>query len=419
MNLKMAGIDYHRASLDRRAVFSFGKAAAADGMRAVCESFGADGCVILSTCNRTEIWISGQTEESPCEILCRLKGIDLKEYADSFQCLEGKEAVWYLFRLSCGMCSRIFGEDQILTQVKEAVSLSREAGCADTVLETLFRTAVTAAKRVKTQTILTRKDHSAPVAAIELLKDKLGNLSGMPCLVIGNGEMGRLAASLLVQNGCQVKMTLRQYKMGDAVIPGGCGAIDYDKRFEALRWAKIVLSATLSPHYTLRYEDAGEILKHGDGILIDLAVPRDIDPKIREIPGVICYDIDSLNCPESEENRAERQKAEAILKEYGEEWLRWYGFRSWVPIMEEISREVSEDFLGRLQKPMRKLQLPLEREKDFRHCLAAASEKAVSKLLFGLREELDQESWEVCISALLRSAKGKKQGKEEQKDELS
>ena len=417
MNIKMAGIDYHRAKLDERAVFSFGKAAAAEAEKMVCDTFGADGCVILSTCNRTELWISGETESTPFEILCELKQVDKERYRDSFLQLEGEEALWYLLKLSCGMCSQIFGEDQILTKVKEALVISRQAGCADAVLETLFRTAVTAAKRVKTQTVLTKKDHSVANAAVELLKNKWGDLSGLPCLVIGNGEMGRLTAALLLQNGCQVKMTLRQYKTKDVVIPGGCGVIDYDRRLEALGWAKVVISATLSPHYTLRYEEAGALLRQKGGMLIDLAVPRDIDPKIGELPGVTCYDMDALGCPESEENRKEREKAEGILKEYQEEFLRWYGFRSWVPVMEEISRAVSKDFLGRMQKPLLKLGLSPDEDEQFRAALSASSVKAVSKLLFGLKEELEQENWEECISALHRSAKkGTQRDTEERQD---
>ena len=133
----------------------------------------------------------------------------------------GEEAVRYLFELSCGLHSKVFGEDQIITQVKDALALARQAGAADTVLEKLFQGAVTAAKKVKTQLHLTAVSRSVAQKAADLLTERLGPLEGVPCLVIGNGEMGQLMARELVARGADVTMTLRQYKRGDVLIPPG------------------------------------------------------------------------------------------------------------------------------------------------------------------------------------------------------
>ena len=143
----------------------------------MCEYTSHGHCGILDVYKRQELWCS-DAWESPFSILMQERGADGEKYAEHFTSRQGDEAVNYLFELACGMHSQIFGEDQILTQIREALGRSRECGCADSVLETLFRSAVTAAKQVKTEVRLTARDMSIPEGAAALLEDRYG-----PCLL--------------------------------------------------------------------------------------------------------------------------------------------------------------------------------------------------------------------------------------------
>ena len=151
MSIGMLGIDHNLAPVDVRAVFSFTRKDAAAAMEALKKEAGVEGCIILSTCNRTEVWVSlpEDWEGSLLEEICRIKGVDSREFAPYFVKRQGEEAVSHLFHLTCGLKSMILAEDQIISQVRDAHALARECYCTDGVLEVLFRKAVTAAKRVK------------------------------------------------------------------------------------------------------------------------------------------------------------------------------------------------------------------------------------------------------------------------------
>ena len=136
MNIKMAGIDHSKAGVEAREAFSFTKSAAEGAMKQVREEFGADGCVILSTCNRTELWLDGGENLDPLDILCRLKGVNPDEAAPYITVRRDEEAVGHLLRTACGMNSRLFGEDQIITQVGDAGDFARELKTSGPVLTT-------------------------------------------------------------------------------------------------------------------------------------------------------------------------------------------------------------------------------------------------------------------------------------------
>lgn len=320
---------------------------------------------------------------------------------------EGLEAAEHLFQLACGMKSQVFGEDQILTQVGTALSLAREAGAVDAVLETLFRSAVTSAKKVKTAVRLTEADQSVAVRMEAYLKGVMGPLAGTPCLVIGNGEMGRLAARRLVEAGCRVSMTVRRYRHGEVSLPDGVEAVSYEERLSLLPRVRLVVSATASPHYTLRAAEVGPALA-GPTVFCDLAVPRDIDPAIASLPGARVYDTDVI-CGGADARRDEAalMRAREILADDLAEFARWYGFRAVVPAARETGELAARDFMGRVERTVRGLGLSGEAEEELLGRLRASAEKTVDRLLFGLRETLPSELWQPCMDALHLAAGGR------------
>lgn len=409
LRVRMVGIDHNKASIEYRELFSFTKAGALAAMEFLKENYPINGCILLSTCNRTELWISAETGLSPRGMLCALKGADPSRYRDLFIEREGEEAALHLLKVACGLDSKIFGEDQIISQVREAVILARKQHCTDMVLEKVFQTAIGAAKKVKFRVRLAAADGSTALQVVSLLKENLGNVRGVPCLVIGNGKMGQLAGSALTAQGAVVKMTLRKPMHGDhptaSAVPEGCAMIPYEDRIKELVSSKVVISATRSPHYTLKQSEVEGCLNPEPSIWIDLAVPRDIEPGIGALPGITLFDIDHLA---EEENRVKngngREEAMEILQEYLDELRNWFAFRERITEIQDIVRLTVEDVAGRLGGPIDAIELPEEEKEQMRIEIERAVEKSVGKLLFGLKGTLRRSLWKECLDAVYDAA---------------
>ena len=403
MGISMIGIDYNRASVDIRAGFSFTKKNAAAAMERLKREQGVLGCIILSTCNRMEIWASAQEEwqGSLYEFLCREKEKVPGEFREYFVQRTGKEAVEHLFYLASGLKSQILAEDQILTQVKDALALAREAYCTDNVLEVLFRMAVTAAKRVKTEVSFSRGNISVIHQALECLENQGFSLRGKTCMVIGNGEMGKLAALALKEAGADVTVTVRQYRSGIVSIPKGCDRINYGDRMEFLPKCDLAVSATASPNYTLTRQLLEEEDIPGHMVLIDLAVPRDIEPSAGTLPNVTLYDIDSFKINTlSPKMQASMDKAGVILAEQQEEFYNWYDGHDLIPRIRDIKKEAVEDLNLRIMKILRKTPMEDADREKLLNAIDTAAAKVVNKMIFGLRDSLEQEAFKNCVEGL-------------------
>ena len=217
INIQMIGIDHSRASVEERELFSFTKTKQKELMEAVVRQQSVDGCVLLSTCNRMELYVSLDAKAEPdlYRIICHCKqisGEEEKRLRELFTVRTEEDAVRHLFLLTAGLKSKIIGEDQILTQVGDALEFARSGEFADTVLKTLFRMAVTAGKKIKTQVAIPKGNTSAIDAALTQLARQGYQFAGENCLVIGNGEMGRLTARAFQERGANVTVTVRQYQ---------------------------------------------------------------------------------------------------------------------------------------------------------------------------------------------------------------
>lgn len=402
MSIRMVGIDHSRAPVDVRAWFSFTKKSAAAGMERLKEKEGINGVIILSTCNRMELWASVDEtwSGSLVEELCLLKELDPTEFAEYFTVREEREAAEHLFYLACGLKSRILAEDQIITQIKDALSWSREHFCTDNVLEVLFRKAVTAAKKVKTQIVFSHANTTAMDSAVAMLHDRGFSLKGRKCMVIGNGEMGRLAALTLIKAGADVTVTVRQYRSGMVSIPLGCSRINYGDRMEYLPSCDLVVSATASPNYTLRREEFEGVCLDHPLILIDLAVPRDIDPQLKELEQIEMYNIDDFRLTGLEGQEEALKGASCILEEELEEFFSWYSGRDLIPRILEIQKDAAQDLELRLGKIIRKLPLEADEQEKLRQNIRSAAQKVVNKMMFGLRDVMDQEAFLECVEGL-------------------
>ena len=402
MSICMVGIDYEKASVDVRALFAFTKKQAAAGLEELLKGEKLYGALILSTCNRMEVW--AHMDGTPQELfasLCALKGVQERDARQYFVFRQEQEAIEHLFFMACGLKSQILAEDQIITQVKEALALARENYVTDSVLEVLFRDAVTAGKKVKTNVTFSRANQTAMDQAVRMLAARGFSLRGKTCMVIGNGEMGRLAAQTLCRAGAKVTVTVRQYRSGMVSIPMGCDRINYGERLEFLPGCDLVVSATASPNYTLTREQVAQAQLQHPVVFIDLAVPRDVEPAVGELWGAELYDIDDFRMNAmTEDVKRSMELAEAILEEEMDVFYQWMDGRDLIPRIQEIRAEAETDLSLRLHRILAKLPLGEAEKKDLDAAIRTSAGKVVNKMIFGLRDALEKDAFRDCVEGL-------------------
>ena len=406
MSIHMIGIDHTTADVDTRAIFAFTKKRSEEIMKEWLELPGIYGAIILSTCNRMEVWLSVQEEweGSLLSMVCEEKNVDEEQYRDSFACRRDHEAIKHLFWLTCGLRSQILAEDQILTQIKNALALSRENETTDSVLEVLFRRAVTAAKRVKTEVTFSRANETAMDQAIYMLRHQGFPFDQAVCMVVGNGEMGKLAAQSLQQTGADVTVTVRQYRSGVVEIPQGCARINYGERLDLLPECDLVVSATASPNYTFTKAQVREAEMHHRKkplIFVDLAVPRDVEPAVGKMDNIVLYDIDDFKAGKMTESvKHSMEQAGVILQEEMDEFYGWLDSRKVLPLILDLKDHAMDDFDFRVHKAIGKLPLENKEREQLQTTVDTAAGKVVAKLLFCLRESLGKEEFQRCLESL-------------------
>ena len=384
----MSGLEHSQVPISLRERLSFTKQQTGEMVRKLHSFPQVSGCVLISTCNRTELYFSCTEEVVPGKLLCQAAGAEYPLYQDAFVTLSEKDAVQHLMEVAAGIRSRIFGEDQIISQVKDSIAIAREAGAADSVLETLFRSAVSAGKEVRTKVRLTSVPTSAASMAVDLLREKLGNLTGKKALVIGNGEVGRLAASLLRQEGCQVSVTLRTYRHGETIVPPGCGVVPYDQRFLHMEGCDLLLSATTSPHYTVTVEPLSK-LPSLPAVLVDLAIPRDIQPEVGQLPGVSLYNIDDLG--NFSESRTIPAEVTEILNAQMENFYRWLNYKDCMTSVDSLKQAIVDRLLTAQE---------FGEDLTESEIIQLSVNKTVDLLVTGLAERITSENLTKCESKI-------------------
>jgi glutamyl-tRNA reductase len=374
--LMMSGLDFVAAPLEIREMLSFSGERATSILQTICASNTVLGGALISTCNRTEIYLSAASEDcDPARLLCHAAGVPYSDFHRYMYRLQERQLKQHLFQLAAGLKSQIFGEDQIITQVRNAITHSRDSGCSDPLTETLFRTAVTAGKEVKSKVQISSAPLSAASVAADKIAEIMGELKDVKTLVIGNGEMGRLAARLMQQQGAEVTVTLRTYRHGETIVPAGCGVIPYDDRYIAALDSDIVISATTSPHHTISFEGLTK-LKRLPKILCDLAIPRDIEPETANLPGITLLNIDTIGGGHGVHEIP--PEANLIIEEYIDRFIQWRAYRDCIPALQELKDAlfVRFDAIDELSSAQ----------------LRAAVSKSVELMAGGLKNSITKES---------------------------
>jgi glutamyl-tRNA reductase len=300
--LAVIGLNHRSADVEVRERFWVSEDRRYAALHTLTRASGIEEVVVLATCNRTEfiLWASdaAAATESVRELLLRDFALDAAQW-DSFYRLYGEKALAHVFRVTSSLDSMVVGEPEITGQVKSAWARAQQAGSTGRFLDAVFQKALSVAKRVRNETPIGAAAVSVPYAAVELAKQIFGSLEQRNVLVFGAGKMSELSARYLLASGAgSLRVTNRTYEKAVelATLLHGV-AVPYEDRWRHLAQADIVLSSTGCPHVILTREDAERMHRERQGrpvFLIDIAVPRDIDPAVREIPGIFLYDIDDL-----------------------------------------------------------------------------------------------------------------------------
>lgn len=389
MQLVVLGLNHKTAPVNVRERFSFSDEQVRVGLRNMDLYEEVTEAVLLSTCNRTEIYAVVDDCESPFFVLkqffCDMA--DSEEDVDSFLYLHEDEAcIRHLFRVAASLDSLIVGEGQILSQVKKAYALSREAGMASTVLNTLFHRAIAVGKRVRTETRIAYSAVSVSYAAVELAKKSIANLAQANVLLLGAGQMGELTARHLVDNGVQnVFVSNRSFeRAGQLAEKFGGKAIPFENFMAYMRQADIVITSTGAPHYIVKTWETAQLMRRRKGrpiLFIDIAVPRDVEPEVADISGVRLYNIDDLEAVVDSNvkmREQEAKQAEFIVKEEALELMNKFRYLSFRPVMALLTDKANRIRQRELKRAMSKLQDATPEE---RRIMENMSKMIVRKLL--------------------------------------
>ena len=296
------GVSHRTAPVELRERLAVSPGGIGEALLAMKERLRPDECAILSTCNRIELYMLCARPPSARAVARFLSGSGRGLSARVEKALyrrSGADAARHLFRVAAGIDSMVLGESQIAGQVKEAWRAARAAGCAGGGLGPLFEGALMASREARRETRIGRGAVSISSVAILLAEKVLGSLDGRSVMIVGAGKIGELAVSHLVRRGARaVLVANRTYARARGLARRlGGEAVRFDRLFERMRGADIVVSSTGAPHRIIRAAPVRSVMAGRGGaplFLIDLAVPRDIEPAVRGIPNVHCYDIDDL-----------------------------------------------------------------------------------------------------------------------------
>jgi glutamyl-tRNA reductase len=348
------GVSHKTAPLDLRERLSLTEGRAAGALRELTDVAGIHEAAAISTCNRTELYLvvsdPVEAESTALGVLTRQAAIRPTQLLGHLYSLRSGEAVRHLFRVTAGHDSMILGEAEIQGQVKRAYELALVEGGTGPILNRLFRGALAAGGRARDETGISEKNVSIPSVAVELARRTLGDLTERRVLVIGAGETAELLARALVSRGvATVFVANRHYDRAIGLAQRFDGnAVRFEELPEQLEQADIVVSATNSPHHIVERDDLEQVMATRGGrplLLVDIAVPRDIEPACREIAGVSLHDIDDVQrivARNAGGREAEARRAEKLIDAEQDRFERWLASLEVVPTISAMRERADE-----------------------------------------------------------------------------
>jgi glutamyl-tRNA reductase len=410
------GLNHRTAPVPVRERFWISENRRAEALTLTAQSEGVDEVIVLATCNRTEflLWASDPTlaSNSVLRFLTAEYGLKLCEWKHFYRLLD-EPALVHIFQVACGLDSMLLGEPQIVSQLKKAWQLAQTTRTSGRFLDAVMQKALTVSKRVRSETAIGNSAVSVPHAAVELARRVLGTLEHKRVLVLGAGKMSELSARYLVHSGAASVAVINRTHEHAAELAaklGGC-AIPFEERLRAMVQADILISSTSCPDFVLGRNEA-EIIARQRALpllIVDIALPRDVDPAVRRVAGIFLYDLDDLERV-VRKNAGERELAAAgarqIVEAEAQDFSRKLQAERVVPTIVALRHRLDEicrqelDCFKRECGPFSRDQEQMLGEVTARITRKIAG--ALARELKESREKVDQEQMTTAVKRLFR-----------------
>jgi glutamyl-tRNA reductase len=372
--------------------------------------------MILSTCNRVEVYgvaaVPGEARSQAFSRLGSHRGVAWRELEPLLYTATGDEAALHAFRVAASLDSMVLGEPQILGQVKDAFALAQSVGTAGPVLHALMSQAFSAAKRVRSETLVGRLAVSISYAAVELARRIFEGLEGKAVLLVGAGEMSELAARHLIDHGAlPIYVANRTWSRAQELARGLGGVpVPFDQLEATLARVDIVITSTAAPEPVVTAAQVRAALHARRGrplFFIDIAVPRNVEPAVNDLEGAFCYDIDDLRAvveSNLKERQREAQRAQVLLEREVDKFVGRLQQLEVVPIIVSLREKLEAIRRAELERALARLPGAAE---DTRRVMDALSQAIVNKVLHAPMVKLKDSSraghgrrWTEMISEL-------------------
>lgn len=350
MLIAVVGLNHRTAPVEVREKLSFPGDTLQDALKQLKSYPVIQGCAILSTCNRTEIYAATMEMDEGLnaiwDFLSSFSDTDISQIKNYTYCHTLYDTIRHIFRVTAGLDSMLLGETQILGQVRTAYQQAVEYGATNRVLNMLFQQAITIGKRVRTETGIDQNAVSTGYVAVELAKVHLSSIAKSTVLLVGAGKISELTAKHLVANGVtSVIVSNRSFDRAQCLAAQLNGkAIKFNDMYRYMEVADIVISCTSAAHYVVKFTEVSRVMERRQGrhmLMIDIAMPRDIETEVESIEGVTLYNLDDLQNI-VDRNLEQRKKAavlaEGIIEEELDDFMRRLGMQFTVPTITALKQ---------------------------------------------------------------------------------
>jgi glutamyl-tRNA reductase len=401
MALFVAGLSHRNAPVELREQLAVDEDKLRELLRDIASTSVVNEAIILSTCNRVEVYaaadVPGEARTALFRKLCRHRGVEPAVVEAALYTYAEGDAVRHAFRVASSLDSMVIGEPQILGQVKDAFALAQSCEAVGPALHSLFTQAFAVAKKVRTETEIARHAVSVSFAAVELAKKIFAGLQGKAVLLVGAGKMSELAARHLVEQGVfPVYVTNRTWARAQEMARALSGtAVPFDELSTALAAVDIVVTSTGAPEPVIRREMVQRIMHGRRGrplFFIDIAVPRDVDGAVGELDNVYCYDIDDLKQvvdANIRERVREAHRAEALVEREVTKFVARLGDIEVVPTIVSLRERLEAIRSGEVKRTLARLPAATP---ETREAIEAMSTAIVNKILHAPITKLRESS---------------------------
>ena len=405
INIGVIGVNHNLAPINIRENVCFTDTQKIEAINYLLDK-DIEEIVILSTCNRSEIYIHATDIEDKIKLV--------KDFYENFFDVKGiknylfhkknDSAIEHLFKVASGLDSIVLGEDQILGQVKDAHSFSMQLGSSKKVFNKLFREAINVSKDIKNTTKISNQPLSISYIGVKFLKSKIGSLENKKALVIGLGKMNKLTVKYLqeenldtiyISNRSHNKVVELENKFNNIVY------ITYEDRYKVMNDIDIVISATSSPHTIIKYDKISKIQK--EIFMMDIALPRDIDPKIKKLDNIKLYDIDDLKYIHDKNTEKRKELAQVgynMISKKVTEFIKWLDSSNIDPVIESLNDKYLEIRENTLSYIYKKTTLSNKDKKIIDKMLTSALKRLIREPIINLKKIKDKGKQEEYIKLI-------------------